>query len=216
LCQNRLGTAQLVKLPSKNNVMSLRSTLVCLVVLVFTGCVRYTKTVDYDETPADDAAYLYGRFELRSSRDHWRLGGHVTMGFRVECSSKEFYTIRFMVTKPLQVIRITPAACRMTEVVFTTSSGEIVGRKPIPPELIRNERFNAGKAYYIGDFYGTTDESHLETNWKVSEVRHDYESTTRMLKSWLPGFARIPTEDRMLMSVEPGHDPARGSYPFPM
>lgn len=182
--------------------MNARDVAACFAALVLSGCVHYTTSVSYEEAPRAGAAYLYGRFQLRSSRDHWRLAGHVKMGFRVECSSGESYLVRFMVTAPLQVIEIEPATCSMTEIVFTSSSNEIVGRKPVPPELMRNERFEVGKAYYIGDFYGTTDESALGTEWKVERIRHAYESTTSTLKSWFPGFASMPTEDRMRLRGE--------------
>jgi hypothetical protein len=198
--------------------MNARVVPVCFAALVLAGCVRYTKSVHYDDAPTAEAAYLYGRFELRSSREEWwRMGGHVRMGFRVECSSKEFYTIRFMVTAPLQLIEIAPASCSMTEIVFTTAGDEVVARKPLPPELMQNERFEAGKAYYIGDFYGTTDESSVQTMWKVDEVRNEYESTTRILKSWFPRFAGMSTEDRMRRPADDADVmPPAGVNPFSM
>lgn len=121
-----------------------------------------------------------------------------------------------MVTAPLQVIEITPATCGTTEIIFTTAGGEVVARKPVPPQLMRNQHFEAGKAYYIGDFYGTTDESIHQTMWRVEEVRDDYESTTRILKAWFPGFARMPTEDRFELSdeIEPNTTERGDSFPM--
>lgn len=193
--------------------VAVRSALAGCTVLFGCGCAQpalFTKPFDYHGTPESGAAYLYGRFEVRSSRDGRKQDereDHATLALHVECTRSRSYRIRFTTGGPLQLIEISPAECSISEVLFTTAYGDVVGRKAAPMWLMWNEEFAPGTAYYVGDFFGVTQESDAFTKWALSEVRDDYESTTRLLKAWCPAFAQMPTVHRVQLPPETEYDP---------
>lgn len=169
---------------------------------VLTACAGYTPSISTDEKPTGQEAYLYGRFYIEAKSGTLALDGHQTMGFVIACASGDTYTFRFSNDSALQVIKVTPSTCSLTEFVYSNADGQVRSRKRAPEKLMRDVKFEAGKAYYLGDFYaeattrvvGTTSYS----NWNIKTVRNDYTNTSAALKAFYPNLAALPTENRMI------------------
>jgi hypothetical protein len=182
--------------------------------LGLTGCAHYTASVDMDTVPTGREAYLYGRFELETEEPERLLDkSHSALGFAVECDDGEAYVLRFMVSNPLQVIAIEPSSCVITELLFTNNWQHVLQRTPAPTQLMPRVRLEAGKAYYLGDFFASISlrpqgENVVLKSWDVHFVRHDYRATTRIMKAWWPGLARLETKD--IMTAPPTDSPYAG------
>jgi hypothetical protein len=166
------------------------------------GCAGYAPSISKDDKPTGKDAYLYGRFYMNAPEVRLALGGHQTMGFVVKCADQQSYTIRFERQEPLQVIRIVPSSCGVAELVYTDADGFVKSRKPAPAALQRDAAFEAGKAYYLGDFYAESTTSvegrMIYRQWRITNVRDDYRATTEKLKLGFPNFSGLATENRML------------------
>jgi len=171
-------------------------------VSVLAGCAGYTPSILPNEKPTGQEAYLYGRFYIEAKASALALDGHQTMGFVIKCAGGETYILRFSNDNALQAINIVPSNCSLTEFIYTNSDGQIRSRKPAPGKLMTDVRFDAGKAYYLGDFYAETTTSvrgnTVSRNWNVKTVRNDYKNTSAALKAAYPNMSALPTEDRML------------------
>jgi hypothetical protein len=169
---------------------------------VLAGCVSYTHSISPAEKPTGQEAYLYGRFYIEAKSSKVAFDGHQTMGFAIKCASGETYTLRFSNDQALQVVKIKPSTCSLAEFVYSDSDGNLKSRKKAPDGLMRDARFDAGKAYYLGDFYAETTTpvagNTIHRNWNVKNVRDDYRNTSTALKAAYPNLAGVPTEDRML------------------
>ena len=166
------------------------------------GCAGYTPSINPGEKPTGQEAYLYGRFYIEAPTSRLALDGHQTMGFVIKCASGETYTLRFSNDNALQAIRIAPSTCTLAEIVYTNSDGQVRSRKPAPEKMMRDARFDAGKAYYLGDFYAETTTrvigNTISRNWNIKNVRNDFRNTSQALKAAYPNLAALPTEDRMI------------------
>jgi len=166
------------------------------------GCASYTPSITQDEKPTGQEAYLYGRFYIEAKSGKLALDGHQTMGFVIKCASEETYTFRFSNDTALQVIKVAPSTCSLTEFVYTDSDGRVKSRKRAPEKLMRDAQFDAGKAYYLGDFYAEATRSvqgrTILSNWNIKTVRNDYTNTSAALKAAYPNLAALPTENRMI------------------
>jgi hypothetical protein len=166
------------------------------------GCAGYTPSILPNEKPTGQEAYLYGRFYIEAPASKLAFDGHQTMGFVIKCASGETYIFRFSSDNALQVIRIAPSTCTLAEFIYTNSDGQVRSRKPAPEKLMRDARFDAGKAYYLGDFYAETTTrvigNTISRNWNVKNVRDDYRNTSAALRASFPNLSAIPTEDRMI------------------
>ncbi len=178
-----------------------RLSAIC-VLAVLASCAGYTPSISNDEKPTGQEAYLYGRFYIEAKSGKLALDGHQTMGFVIGCASGDTYTFRFSNDSALQVIKVAPSTCSLTEFVYSNADGQVRSRKRAPEKLMRDVKFEAGKAYYLGDFYaeatttvvGTTSHS----NWNIKTVRNDYTNTSAALKALYPNLAALPTENRMI------------------
>jgi hypothetical protein len=166
------------------------------------GCAAHTPSVTQDEKPTGQEAYLYGRFYVDAKGGKLALDGHQTMGFVIACASGETYTFRSSNDNALQVIRIAPSACSLTEFVQTNADGQVRSRTRAPEKLMRDVKFDAGKAYYLGDFYAEASPTpvgkSVSSVWSIKTVRNDYTSTSAALKAAYPNLAKLPTENRMI------------------
>jgi len=99
------------------------------------------------------------------------------------------------------VIKIAPSTCSLTEFVYTDHGGTKTTRKPAPDTLKREVVFEAGKAYYLGDFQAETTQSGfpvITRTWRLRSARNNYARTTEQLKAAYPSLSALPTEDRMV------------------
>jgi hypothetical protein len=166
------------------------------------GCAGYTPSITQEEKPTGQEAYLYGRFYIEAKSGKLALDGHQTMGFVIKCASEETYTFRFSNDTALQVIKIAPSTCSLTEFVYTNAGGQVRSRKRAPEKLMRDVKFDAGKAYYLGDFYAEASTTQvgmtISSVWNIKTVRNDYQNTSAALKTAYPSLAALPTENRMI------------------
>jgi hypothetical protein len=138
------------------------------------------------------------------------------MGFAFKCTDENYYVVRFEPSGAVQAIKIVPSACTLTEFVYTHHDGIKVYRKSVPDSWKRQIVFEAGKAYYLGDFEAETTayrENVPQTEfpgqvggiklvWRLRSARNNYANTTAQLKVAYPGLAAMPTEDRMIQRRE--------------
>jgi hypothetical protein len=171
-------------------------------VAALAGCASWTPNISQGEKPTGQEAYLYGRFYIQAQKSALALDGHQTMGFVIKCASGQTYSLRFSADEALQVVKIVPSTCSLAEFIYTNSDGQIRSRKNAPATLMHDAQFDAGMAYYLGDFYAetttTTIGNTIQRNWNVKNVRNDYRNTSNAMKARYPGLAEVPTEDRMI------------------
>jgi len=166
------------------------------------GCAAQTLSVTQSEKPTGQEAYLYGRFFVEVKEGKLALDGHQTMGFVIKCASGETYTFRSSSDNVLQVIKIAPSMCSLTEFVQADADGQVRSRTRAPEKLMRDVKFEAGKAYYLGDFYAEVSTTpvgkSVSSVWSIKTVRNDYTSTSAALRAAYPNLAKLPTENRMI------------------
>jgi hypothetical protein len=170
--------------------------------VVAAGCASYTPTIDKEDKPTGKEAYLYGRFHMNAAAHKLAIQGHQTMGFTFKCADEKSYTVKFDRDQPLQVVKISPGSCSLTEIVYSDADGFLKSRKPAPQVMQRAAVFEAGKAYYLGDFYAegnqTSGGGRVSWNWRITNVANDYRGTTEKLRLAFPHLSTLPTENRML------------------
>ncbi len=170
-------------------------------VSLLAGCAGYSPTVATDEKPTPKDTYLYGRFHILNPPKNLFTDNPQTMGFSFKCADEKTYTVRFEPTEAVQVIKIAPSTCSLTEFVYTDHGGTQTTRKPVPDTLKREVVFEAGKAYYLGDFQAETAQSGfpvITRTWRLRSARNNYARTTEQLKAAYPNLSALPTEDRMI------------------
>jgi hypothetical protein len=168
------------------------------------GCANFAPTISKDEKPTGKEAYVYGRFHMDAPVARLAMQGHQTMGFTLKCDDQQTYTIKFDREEPLRVTKVAPSSCAMSEIIYTDADGMIRSRKPAPESVKKSMAFEAGKAYYLGDFYAqasaVTGYQTVNWSWRITNVKNDYRNTTEALKSAFPALSAVATEDRMLGS----------------
>jgi hypothetical protein len=193
--------------PSTRVVVAL-SGLIGLAVL--SGCAHYTAGVASNERASTSSAYLYGHFFVRTTKKGFGVDGYQTMGLVISCDNGEAYTIRFSNQRQVQVIKIAPSRCALTEIVYTDPDGAIKRRAPPPPPWRRAHDFQPGRAYYLGDYAGTAS---FESEWKVvygtinwswtmdpiDNPFQNYDATTIDMQVAFKGLAALPTDDARLV-----------------
>ncbi len=165
------------------------------------GCAGYTPTVKTDENPGAKDAYLYGRFYIVNPPRNLFTSNPQTMGFAFKCADENSYIIRFEPSNEVQVVKIAPSTCWLTEFVYTDHGATRTTRKPVPDTLKRDLVLEAGKAYYLGDFEAETTQSGfpvITRTWRLKSSRNDYARTTAQMKIGYPNLSSLPTEDRMI------------------
>ncbi|REG32848.1 hypothetical protein ATI61_104138 [Archangium gephyra] len=152
--------------------------------------------------PSSGDAYLYGRFFMKRTIDTL-YGTHGSMGLDFACqNNNKTYTIGFAVEDPVQVIRIPGGdVCSLVSITYSDSVGGWAGTDPVPSKaLSRAIHFEAGKAYYLGDFVGSFGYAGVNTlRWEVTDVRDDFLKTTREMKSIFHNLSAIPTENKTML-----------------
>lgn len=167
--------------------------------LTLAGCAQFgAPSRSFSDTPEKDAAYLYGRFTINTEG---LVGSGLNMGLRINCEEGVEYMIGFSKDSNPQLIKIKPAKCSFTEIVYT-HGGQIRMRKTAPSGAFQNEDFVAGKAYYLGDFTAdaTTEGFGNSTRafWKLKTALDGYATTTDEMKKTYEKFSSIPTQKRLL------------------
>jgi hypothetical protein len=173
-----------------------------LFVVFLAGCAGFSPTVGKDEKPTGKEAFLYGRFYMNAPAMRLTAQGHQRMGFTLQCADQQTYTIKFDRDEPLQVLKIAPASCALSEIIGSDADGFVRTRKPAPPAMTKSTAYEAGKAYYLGDFSAEGRQipgvTVVQWTWRITNVTNDYRNTTDKLKIAYPNLAGIPTENRMI------------------
>lgn len=167
-------------------------------VLLLSACAGYTPRVATTVVPTDQDAFLYGRFHIDAPKAWLAIDGHMSMGFALECADQQKYVLRFDRDKPVLAIKIKPASCSLTEIVYTNPDGQVTGRKPAPTGFsFKNLRFDAGRAYYMGDFDAgtstTMNGTTVQQRWFIKSVRDNYALTTQDMRRDYPNLAQMST-----------------------
>jgi hypothetical protein len=178
-----------------------------------TACAsQFTPKMDVDEQPSKTDAVVYGRFEVNAAPEGLGADSYDTMGLTLQCNDGQLYRLRFEAAQPVLAIKVEPSTCWITEVVFAESDGHILGRRLFQRSVLDNMRFEPGRAYYLGDFFGnvrhrfTIDDRGFghETRWNLNGMRNHYKNTTEDLFIAYPKLNRVPTVNQLQLSAKQG------------
>lgn len=128
------------------------------------------------------------------------------MGLVMRCYHDNEYIFRFKQTSSVFAVKVEPSAsCWVMSVVFSGHGLGFSKRILFPRGILDNMHFDAGKAYYIGDFYANVTinsesgaHGHL---WKLEDLHNHYESTTAELIAQYPQLARVPSVNQLHLSA---------------
>lgn len=188
-----------------------RAGAVTVVVVAATACLPSSSlTVRPDEKPDVHYAYLYGRFHV-SAQPRKAGGSYATMAFRISCADRLFYTVPFFNTREIQVVRIWPSRCSLTAVQRYDERGRSRGPVDVNPASVTVRTFEAGRAYYLGDYFGKAgieyddrgDHLHRYRAWDMNPVDDRFESTTAEMRRAYPALASLVVEDKRLVPAAP-------------
>jgi hypothetical protein len=195
--------------------MAWRRTSLFLALALLAGCAAHRTGLRQDEKPDPNVAYLYGRFyvkaEARSS-----LTSYPTVGLVISCADKRFYEIIFTNKRDdVQVVKVWPSRCGLFQVSQFDERGSRRQRVEVDPASRVFQDFEAGRAYYVGDYFGKAGIDHTYRNdrlkrfraWDMSPADDRYLSTTADLKRIYPGVGALPKENKRLMRSEPAAKP---------
>ena len=199
-----------------SGVVKLRGWLfLCGVVMTAAGgCVKYTPALPTTYHPSANFAYLYGRFSNHAESQVLAMDGYATMGFKLACADGQRLTIRFSNKPGLQLFQVDPGVCQMTEIVFSDADGGITGRRSAPPGWMGQRKFEAGRAYYLGDYWAEVTHQAkfplmVEWHWDLTAEENNYATSTEALAATFRSFAGMPTEDKSFVSAPPKAGPRR-------
>lgn len=189
---------------------------VVAVIALVGGCTSTSAAIRPDHKLDPGAAYLYGRFFIKSD-DPGSWTGHQSIGISLGCSGYRTYTIWFSTTRDIQVMEVPPQQCAVTGSMLTDENGLVVKSARVEQADLRWQVFTAGKAYYLGDFFGrgVFSTTRIPTaiwkhwSWAMDAADDRYESTTAEFKGTFPNLASLPTEDKRLAPRQP--PPKRGA-----
>ncbi|MEK6743027.1 MAG: hypothetical protein AABZ15_05440 [Nitrospirota bacterium] len=172
------------------------SFLFVLAVVLMTGCLRYAPAIYPDDMIEPSKGYLYGRFSDARGFNliSTQIGIVVT-----SVDKKREIGLRFEPTLDPYAIAVEPGDYHTTHIVFQGGGGNDQ-RKPFPYELSgRVINVEAGKAYYLGDFDGTTKSTFLvlftASEWRMNKIANDFAGTTAKLEELLPKMKGMPKVD---------------------
>ena len=90
------------------------------------GCsTLYTSSLDRDEHPKPQDAFIYGSFWVFAEESN-----NMTMGIVLDCRDGKRYVLPFLKHDPVQVFKVSPSTCTPTGTVFT--GGKKEGKRSRP------------------------------------------------------------------------------------
>jgi hypothetical protein len=172
------------------------------------ACTSFTPSIRTDDSVDVGSAYLYGNLFIDAPE---KLFGHASIGLVLRCQDGREYTLGLSKRAPLQVFRISPSICSVTQMVLTAPNHEYDTRLRVPKSALRDARFEPGVAYYLGDIAAEASVDyrpfflHNEylLTWQIKSVRNNYEATTAYMKSAFPNVAPLQTQVRLLLGEMP-------------
>jgi hypothetical protein len=180
--------------------------VVLIAALSSANCASQTPAIRAEPKAQATKAYLYGRFEIRATNLNTGRAIVQNMGLVIRCNDGAWYGIRFSSGRDVQVIEADPSLCVLDEMVYAGSNGVVLKSRRPPQEWVRPLRFEAGKAYYLGDYFTKGEYlftygypySHHEWTWDMEPVDHNFEATTEEMKRRFAYLALLPVEDKRL------------------
>lgn len=172
--------------------------LFILVVVGLSGCMKYAPSIGTGDVLVPAKGYLYGRF---SSEPGSNFGAKKTGIVVTSVDNKREIAMRFVPNRDPYAVAVDPGDYQATHIVYTIGWGnEKKGETPFPKELSsRVIHVESGKAYYIGDFDGTTKSTFrvifVRNEWQVGNITNDFAGTTAKLVELLPQMKNIPKVD---------------------
>jgi len=178
-----------------------------LVVLGAAGCAVYTSGIHSDASVHAGSAYLYGRFFMNALPQEASIAGNrQSMGLVIRCENGSSYTFGSSDKRDVRVLEIKPSRCWLTKTVFADENGFVRKELTVDPALQRPLDFAAGRAHYIGDFFGKGEASVQlaagteRWEWTMTPAAGErYAETTADMKRAFPNLASLPTDDRRLL-----------------
>ena len=186
-------------------------------VAVFAACATTTSAIGPDAEANPKYAYLYGRFFIKADEQEGSFVGHQQIVLRVWCRNGRQYSIAFSTKRDVQVLEVGPSSCALVEGVFTDQNGIVRHRQNVEPAKMLFHSYEAGKAYYLGDYFGRgifsmtmhSTYNELFWSWAMDSADDRYESTTADMKATFRNLAALPTADKRLVPPKP--PPKRGA-----
>jgi hypothetical protein len=169
-----------------------------------TACVSFTSTLEPDERRDPAEGYIYGRFTL-STPNPGEL--HHRMGLRLEqTDGSESITIEFVdEPKKVSVFAVKPGTYAFRKIIYAKVDYESAGSRELPSSPSLTFRVEPEKAYYIGDFHGSTSARFASrgvlSEWQLDSFVSNYEETTADLKRDFPALKDLETVE----SIPPAH-----------
>jgi hypothetical protein len=184
----------------------MKKILAVVSLIALAGCVTYSKSVSVNEAGNPDFAYIYGSFKIDAPKDWLAIQGHQSMGFVFTCNDKKKYTIGFKVDNPLQMVKISPTQCTLTDIVYSDADGLEISTKPVPTDALSNRSFAAGKAYYLGDYFAKVESqynySYITTIWKIVDYKDNYIQTTQNMINAYPNMRGYNTQPTPIIPAD--------------
>jgi hypothetical protein len=166
-------------------------------------CANYTRGASPRDRPTGKEAFVYGRFYVATPPSSSGLDGHPSMGLVMGCDNKREYRIRFDDEEPIVAVTVVPSSCWIMDVIFSDGDGRLLGTASLGSSSpLYNMRFEPGKAYYVGDFYGEITETHGTRDFSLTDARDAFEATTRALLVEFPNLRSTPTVDQLRLCLD--------------
>lgn len=176
--------------------------------LLLASCAGFAPSIRSNEPLDVNSAYLYGNLWIDTPE---KLFKHQSIGFVLKCADGREYTLGLSNRAPLQVVKISPSTCSLTQVWLIAANGDYQAEMRVPQSALRDARFDPGVAYYLGDIAAeaSTDwrpyflhNEYLST-WTIKSARNNYEATTAYMKRYYPNVASLQTQVRLLFTGIP-------------
>jgi len=153
------------------------------------ACQTFTPAIDTQSKAKPGTAYVYGRFKLQ----HADSFGRLRMGIELQGKQKgPAYIIQFEPSNDPSGIAVTPGTYSLTKLVFASANYEAEGEKLLSSDkLTKKFKVEAGKAYYIADFYASTSTGFRSHSWRLESFRDNFEETTTEMKSRYPNLKEL-------------------------
>jgi hypothetical protein len=179
------------------------------------ACAGTTSRVRPSDRLDPTAAYVYGRFQARPPANTASAG--YSMGLELSCfddprppnSTLRTYTIRFLDSREVQVLKIAPGRCSLADMLLIDKGGTITDRQSTPRHWTHFDDFAAGRTYYLGDYVGAVAIGAGRNKergpgvpvwtWHLDPVGDQSAPTTAEMKRGFTALAALATEDRPLV-----------------
>jgi hypothetical protein len=182
----------------------------CAAVVAFAGgCAVPSSSISSDSRPDPKLAYVYGRFFVHAEGKPGGLSSYPTIGMVIGCGHQQYeYTIRFLNTRDtVQLVPIYPGRCALMRMWRSDENGIPRGGGDLVPASPPFFDFEAGTAYYLGDYFAHAGIDYTYRNdrlkryraWDMDPADGRYQSTTADMKRTFPWFARWHTEEALLV-----------------